>query len=60
MRGYLVELRDAQEKRMGQAVIERLRPGESMKLPAQDAAAAAVYRPTGDCAGIYLIKEMRR
>ena len=54
--GYLVELRDDGGQRMGQAVIERLRPGESIRIPAQDAASAAVYRPTGDCAGVYSCK----
>ena len=56
LRGYLVELRDDGGQRMGQAVIERLRPGESIRIPAQDAASAAVYRPTGDCAGVYSCK----
>ena len=53
MRGYLVTLLDERGKRLGQTLIERLRPGESMRIPAQGAASAAVYRPTGDCAGSY-------
>ena len=57
MRGYRVELRDEHGNKLGGAFLERLRPGETIRIPAEGAAAAALYRPTGDCAGVYDLRE---